>query len=159
MSPANVYRFFASKSLINQAVGRLLMGEIETAARDIAQRPEPAATRLRALLVALEKMTVERYIGDRKLHEMVAFALSENWPIVEEHIGHMREIIAQVIQDGVASGEFRPIDAGHAAGLVQTACIRWAHPMLMVECADMPSPSIDDMADFCLASLKPVTAA
>jgi len=154
MSPANVYRFFNSKAQINQAVGRILMGGIETAARAIAAKPRPAAARLKELLITVETMTAERYIGDRKLHEMVAFALSENWPIVEEHITHMRAIIEAIIRDGVASSEFAPVDAALAAGLVYTACIRWAHPGLMVECADTPSPTIEEMAAFCLAGLR-----
>jgi AcrR family transcriptional regulator len=154
MSPANVYRFFNSKAQINQAVGRLLMGGIEAAARAIAGTPQPAVERLRELLVTVEKMTAERYIGERKLHEMVAFALSENWPIVEEHITHMRAIIEGIVRDGVASGEFAPVDAVLAGALVYTACIRWAHPGLMVECADTPTPTIEEMADFCLAGLR-----
>src|SRR5512139_951498 len=67
MSPANVYRFFSSKSDIHVAVARQLMDEVEAAARKIAEGPGPAAERLRALVLGNEAMNAERYVADRKL--------------------------------------------------------------------------------------------
>src|SRR4030081_3397737 len=79
MSPANVYRFFDSKKAIHQAVARGLMGGVEEAARAIAARPGPAVAKLRELLATIHHMNSERYVGDSKLHEMVAVAMEENW--------------------------------------------------------------------------------
>ena len=50
MSPANVYRFFDSKKAIHEGVARALMGEVEVEAQRIADRPAPAAPRLRELM-------------------------------------------------------------------------------------------------------------
>src|ERR1700690_3294660 len=77
MSPANVYRFFDSKKAIHEGVARGLMSGVEDAAREIASRPGPAAPRLRELLTTVHRMNSERYVGDSKLHEMVAIALGE----------------------------------------------------------------------------------
>jgi AcrR family transcriptional regulator len=70
MSPANIYRFFGAKSEINEAVGRQLMEEVEVAIGRIAAGPGPASERLRALIKTNEAMNAERFIGDRKLHDM-----------------------------------------------------------------------------------------
>ena len=78
MSPANVYRFFDSKKSIHEGVARRLMGEVEVAAEAIARKPGPAAPRLRELLATVHRMNVERYVGDAKLHEMVAVAMEES---------------------------------------------------------------------------------
>jgi hypothetical protein len=54
----------------------------------------------------------------------------------------------------VAAGEFAPGDPELLAGLMQTACIRYCHPRLMVECGEDTEPNSDLMIDFCLAALK-----
>src|ERR1700747_309191 len=55
MSPANVYRFFESKKAIHEGVARSLMGEVETEAKRIADRPGPAAVRLLELRKTLHQ--------------------------------------------------------------------------------------------------------
>jgi AcrR family transcriptional regulator len=154
MSPANVYRFFSAKSEINQAVARQMMREVEEALRRIALGPGPATERLRALVTTNEAMNAARYVRDRKLHEMVEAALNENWPIIAEHIQNIDESLEIVIASGVQSGEFAPREPKLGARLVHTACIRYCHPRLMVECADHPAPTSGQMIDFCLAALK-----
>src|SRR5438445_13252011 len=79
MSPANVYRFFDSKRAIHEAVARRLMSEVEQAATTIAAEPGSATGRLRELLMTVHVMNKERFVGDSKLHEMVAIAMEEDW--------------------------------------------------------------------------------
>lgn len=154
MSPANVYRFFSAKSEINAAVARQLMGEVETGAKAIADGRGSASERLRALVLANEAMNAARYVADRKIHEMVEAALVENWPIIDEHVDRIDAIIESVIASGMESGEFAKGDAHMAARLVHTACIRYCHPRLMVECADRPAPTSAQMIEFCLSALR-----
>jgi AcrR family transcriptional regulator len=154
MSPANIYRFFSAKSEINAAVARLLMGEVETAAEAIAAGPGAAAERLRRLVVSSQAMNMERYVVDRKIHDMVEAAIQENWPTIDEHIQRIEAIFESVIRSGMEAGEFRRADPGLAAKLVCCACIRYCHPRLMVEFADNPEPTSDQMVDFCLAALR-----
>ncbi|MFO1103944.1 MAG: TetR family transcriptional regulator [Methylocystis sp.] len=154
MSPANVYRFFSAKSEINAAVARQLMSEVEQAAQGIAHGPGSAAERLRALILSNETMNAERYVADRKLHDMVEAALVENWPIISEHIDRIDAAIEDVIRSGMDSGEFVRGDAQLAARVVHTACIRYCHPRLMVECADRPVPTSAQMVEFCIAALR-----
>jgi AcrR family transcriptional regulator len=154
MSPANVYRFFSSKSEIHVAVARQLMGEVEFAARKVADGPGGAAARLREIILGNEKMNAERYLADRKLHEMVEAALDQQWPTIDEHIDRLDAILESVIAAGMASGEFAKGDPRRAAKLVHTACIRFCHPRLMVECGDRPEPTSEEMIAFCLAALR-----
>ncbi|MEK4035466.1 TetR family transcriptional regulator [Methylocystis sp. IM3] len=154
MSPANVYRFFGSKAEIHVAVARQLMSEVETAARRIAHGAGPAAQRLRALILSIESMNADRYIADRKLHDMVEAALDQHWPAIDEHIDRVDALFEAVIADGMESGEFARGDAQRAAKLVHAACIRFCHPRLMVESADRPEPTSAQMVEFCLAALR-----
>jgi AcrR family transcriptional regulator len=154
MSPANIYRFFTAKSEITAAVARLLMGEVEAAIDAIADGPGSAADRLARLIETNEAMNRERYIADRKLHDMVEAAIAEHWPIIAEHIAHIDAALERVIAAGMESGELPPGDAQLAARLVHTACIRYCHPRLQVECADQPGPSREEMVAFCLGALR-----
>ncbi|MBM3562284.1 MAG: TetR/AcrR family transcriptional regulator [Alphaproteobacteria bacterium] len=154
MSPANVYRFFGAKSEINAAVARQLMSEVEQAAQGIVRGSESAEERLRALILSNEAMNAERYVVDRKLHDMVEAAIDENWPIISDHIDRIDAAIEDIIRSGMERGEFAKGDAQLAARLVHAACIRYCHPRLMVECADRPVPTSAQMVEFCIAALR-----
>jgi AcrR family transcriptional regulator len=155
MSPANVYRFFDSKKAIHEGVARSLMGGVEDVAQRIADKPGPAAPRLRELLTTVHRMNCERYIGDAKLHEMVAIAMEESWEVCVAHMEHITETIGAVIGQGMASGEFEKADVPLAAMCACTAMIRFFHPQIIAQSAHKPGPSIDQMIDFILAGLAP----
>jgi len=155
MSPANVYRFFDSKKSINAGVARRLMGEVEQASQAIAARPGGAAgERLRELLTTIHRMNSDRYVGDSKMHEMVAVAMEENWDVCRAHMQGLIGEIANVIASGVASGEFRVPDVGIAAMCICASMTRFFHPQLIAESADKPGPTLDQMIDFVIAGLS-----
>jgi AcrR family transcriptional regulator len=155
MSPANVYRFFDSKKAIHEGVAHTLMGGVEEAAEAIAARRGPAAQRLRELLTTIHRMNSERYVGDSKLHEMVAIAMEESWQVCVAHMERITQTIGGVIADGVASGEFWAPDVPLSAVCSCTAMMRFFHPQMIAQCADKPGPSLDQMIDFVLAGLAP----
>jgi len=154
MSPANVYRFFDSKKSINAGVARRLMGQVEQASQAIVVSRGSAAGRLRKLLTTVHQMNSARYVGDSKMHEMVACAMEENWDVCRAHMEFIIGLIANVIASGVASGEFRVPDAGTAAMCTCAAMVRFFHPQLIAESADKPGPTLDQMIDFVIAALR-----
>jgi AcrR family transcriptional regulator len=153
MSPANVYRFFDSKKSINLGVARRLMGQVEAESQAIAEAPGSAAKRLRELLATIHRMNADRYVGDTKMHEMVAVAMEENWDVCRPHIEFIIGIIAKVIADGIVSGEFQVSDADLAAACTCTAMVRFFHPQLIAEGADMPGSTLDQTIDFVIGGL------
>jgi len=155
MSPANVYRFFDSKKSIHEGVARVLMGEVEVEAQRIADRPGPAAVRLRELMKTVHRMNSERYVGDSKLHEMVAIAMEENWDVCVCHMQLVTQTMGSVIAQGVVTGEFEVVDLQEAALCCCTGMIRFFHPQMIAQCANKPGPTIDQMIDFLLAGLAP----
>jgi AcrR family transcriptional regulator len=155
MSPANVYRFFDSKKSIHEGVARSLMGEVEQAAQTIAAQPGPAAARLRELMTSIHHMNAERYVGDSKMHEMVAIAMEEDWDVCVTHMQLITETIGSVIAQGAATGEFEVRDIPLAAMCACTGMIRFFHPQMIAQCATKPGPSIDEMIDFIIAGLSP----
>ena len=155
MSPANVYRFFDSKKAIHEGVARVLMSEVEVEAQRIARTRGPATARLRELMNTVHRMNAERYVGDSKLHEMVAIAMEEDWDVCVAHMELITETIGGVIAEGAATGEFEVTDVPLAAMCACTGMIRFFHPQMIAQCANKPGPSIDEMIDFIVAGLSP----
>ena len=154
MSPANVYRFFDSKKSITAGVARRLMGEVEQASQVIVRKPESAAARLCELLETMHRMNRERYAGNSKMHEMVAVAMEENWDVCQKHVDCLIGVTADVIGDGVTSGEFHTPDIGGAALCVLTAMLRFIHPQFIAEFVDKPTATFDQMIDFVITGLS-----
>lgn len=153
MSPANVYRFFDSKKAIHEGVARRLMSEVESAAEDIAAKDAPAVERLRELLATVSRMNAERFVGDAKIHEMVAIAMEESWNVCETHIQHIVVTIGEVIADGAKAGQFKVTNIEIASKIVCAAMLRFFHPQMIEQSARKPGPTLDQMIDFIIAGL------
>ena len=85
---------------------------------------------------------------------MVAVAMEENWDVCQKHIDCLIGVTADVIGDGVASGEFHTPDTGRAALCVLTAMLRFIHPQFIAEFVDKPTATFDQMIDFVITGLK-----
>ena len=156
MSPANVYRFFDFKKAIHEGVARVLMGEVEDAAKAVAAKREifgQQAPRTDDQYPSHENS--ERYVGDAKLHEMVEIAMKDDSDACVAHMQLVTETIGSVIAEGAASGEFAVQDVPLAAMCACTAMIRFFHPQMIAQSINKPGPSIDQMIDFVLAGLAP----
>ena len=153
MSPANIYRFFDSKKSIHEGVARRLMAEVEDAADAIAAKPTPPRERMKELLATVSIMNAERFVGDSKIHEMVAIAMEESWDACDAHIQRIVMAIGAVIADGTKSGAFNVKDIELAAKCVCAGMLRFFHPQMIEQSAKKPGPSLDQMIDFIIAGL------
>src|SRR5262245_40621038 len=115
MSPANVYRFFASKSDINNAICERLLAEEEAAVPGISRMRLPASERLKLVIIELNRRSIENFTDNKRVHEMVVVALEERWDAIRAHIHRISDVMASIIADGIAAGEFRQQDTKRAA--------------------------------------------
>ena len=95
MSPANVYRFFDSKKAIHEGVARGLMGEVETRRSGSPRSPGRRRPACASCMKTIHRMNSERYVGDSKLHEMVAIAMEEDWDVCVAHMELITETIGE----------------------------------------------------------------
>ena len=153
MSPANIYRFFDSKKAIHEGVARRLMAEVEDAAEVIAAKPTPPVERMKELLATVSVMNAERFVGDAKIHEMVAIAMEESWDVCDAHIQRIVMAIGAVIADGARAGVFKVTDIELGSKCVCAAMLRFFHPQMIEQSAKKPGPSLDQMIDFIIAGL------
>jgi len=136
MSSANVYRFFASKSAINDAVCRRLMARMEAEMRAVAAGPGSAAARLEALILSTHRRNRDLLTQERRVHDMVDAAIAESWEAVEAHKQACNAIFAGLVREGIAAGEFSPVADPELMGeTVGSACCSLFHPTLIAQCA------------------------
>src|SRR6478752_116755 len=134
MSPANVYRFFASKVDIHQAIcGRMLAASYQQAF-DICHLPVSASDRLGRFVRGQYQMTLETMLDQEKVHEMVIVAIERDWHVIEKHIDSIHALIADVIREGIASGEFADQDPEVASRCFGAATINLCHPQMVAQC-------------------------
>lgn len=161
MSPANVYRFFASKSAINEAIAARMLSQFEAGAWAIARGEGSATERLPRLLRYLHSQHMAMFFQEKRLHDMVTAAMAEHWGVVQRFVRAVTDAIRHVLMDGMAAGEFARLDPERTALTVKRALMLWNHPHLVEECLarqDSPedlSAALEDMIAFILRALRP----
>jgi AcrR family transcriptional regulator len=110
MSSANVYRFFASKSQINEAICDRIISDLEGQLHRIVVAHASASERLTRFIEHVARHTAETYVQEKRVHDMVVVAMEEHWGAIERHLKVTRAMIADIIASGIASGEFAPQD-------------------------------------------------
>ena len=155
MSPANIYRFFKSKAEIHEALAERLLSAGERIARDIAALPASAGERLRQFVMSQHQFTVETMFDEEKIHEMVVVAMENQWAVIEKHIDREREIVAEIIQDGINAGEFLEQDAMVAAKCFCSAMACLVHPQMVAQCPPNNNRATpEQLVNFMLRALR-----
>lgn len=155
MSPANVYRFFPSKSALMEALCARLIAEMEMRPFEIVRRQIPIEERLVLFIEQIYRHSRENLIDHRKVHEMVAVAMEEQWQAIRGHIDRMTAALGELIADGIARGELPPQDPVRVGKIVHTAIVAFCHPILVAEKADDEDQvRPQEMAAFLLKALK-----
>ena len=155
MSPANIYRFFASKVEIHQAVCGRMLGASYMQAYEISRLPVSAEERLRRYVNAQYKMTLEVLLDDQKVHEMVIVALERDWGVIDKHIDRMHDLIADVISEGIEAGEFRKQDPVVASRCFGAATVILCHPQMVAQCLAKTNRAMpEDLIDYAIRALK-----
>ena len=132
MSSANIYRFFASKAAITEAVLEKVTGEVIEEARVVAADPDLGAeAKLRRVIRICNGAICERCLADSRMHAMIHAAIEENWQVIRRHKAALREVTAAIIADGARTGEFDVADPGLAALCFQHAMMSSLHPMIV----------------------------
>ena len=153
MSPANVYRFFDSKKSINEAVAELLLAGIEAELDAIARSGTLPSTRLAEFLRTLARLSDERFMTNSRVNDMVEDAMTESWSVCVRYVENVKAMVARIVEDGRASGEFSVEDAGVGAACVKATMTCFMHPTMMALSAGLGRPDIEEVISFTLRGL------
>ena len=107
-------------------------------AREIARRPVSATERLEAYAVEILASSCNEFVQEKRLYEIVVLCVEERTQLVMPHLADMRGILASIIQDGVASGEFHVDNVEEAAEAVFNALCKFHHPQMVGQHLSQP---------------------
>jgi AcrR family transcriptional regulator len=155
MSPANIYRFFASKTEIHQALCARMLAANYQQAYEISRLPLSATERLRRYAHAQHKLTVETMLDEEKVHEMVVVAIEREWHVIEKHIDRIVQLLTEIIRDGIEAGEFAEQDPEVAARCFDASLITLCHPQMVAQClAKQNRAAPGDLIEYAIKALK-----
>jgi len=131
MSAGNIYRFFASKLDIAEAIARKFNVEIYQEYARIARTDLPATERLIQYFTYGMETTFHKLDSDAKILE-VAEVLAENRPLfANEELAQERIYLIEILEGGVARGEFKPMpDPAFTAEMLQVMTMKFRYPQL-----------------------------
>jgi AcrR family transcriptional regulator len=133
MSPANVYRFFASKNAIVEAICQRCLSELEERMWATARSRAPAAARMEKLFLEIFNYHKDNLITEKRVHDIVLVAMENNWDAIEAHTKTMCTVIEVIVRDGIESGTFEPVDPRATAELIKRSMLHYCHPLMVAE--------------------------
>lgn len=155
MSPANVYRFFPSKTAIVSTICSRCLCESEAEVAAAVKGEGSPQERILAAHLAIMRYHKEKFLEERRLHDMVLVAIENNWDAIEAHKKRLAGIIAGVLAEGIAAGVFVPHDPRTVSQFIQSACLRFCHPVLVAQNIDEDlEASLRDNLIFILRSIE-----
>ncbi|NNG69111.1 TetR family transcriptional regulator [Rhizobium laguerreae] len=155
MSPANIYRFFTSKVEIHQALCGRMLAMCYQIAYDVRHQPASASERLRRYVETQYQWTLDVMLDETKVHEMIIVAIERDWHVIEKHIDRVHDLIAEIIAEGIASGEFAEQDPVVASRCFGAATNTLCHPQMVAQClAKTNRASVDELIDYVIRALK-----
>ncbi len=130
VSHGSVYRHFASKAALRDAVLRGWLERTMAPLQVIANGKAAPPTRLRQWLGALREAKRDKALGDPELFATYGALAADAREVISEHVEHMQDQIASIIAAGVASGDFRKVEARATALTIFDATTRFHYPGL-----------------------------
>jgi AcrR family transcriptional regulator len=134
MSPANVYRFFASKDAIVEAFCKRCLSEVEEKAWAVARSKAPAAQRMERLILEILAYHKENLVTEQRVNELVVAAIEHSWDAIRAHKRIMQNVAELILRDGIEAGEFESVDPRDTADLIMRSVVVFTHPLLVGQC-------------------------
>jgi hypothetical protein len=63
-------------------------------------------------------------------------AIELSWDAIKAHKEIMRAAVETILREGIASGEFEPVEPQETARLILCSVVAFTHPMMVAECLD-----------------------
>ncbi len=132
MSAANLYRYFHNKLDIGANLAcDCLAAKRELLQAIVHQNERCAAERLHDVVLQALTYTYEQWADNPRMNEMVNAICKERMDIVEEHRRGEHLLLVELLEDGVARGEFQVVDLDDTATAIATAITAFNVPLLM----------------------------
>jgi AcrR family transcriptional regulator len=136
VSHGSVYRHFPSKAALREAVLRSWLERSHAPVTQAAKAGGPAPARLRNWLTTLFEAKRHKALDDPELFATYSVLVGDASGVIGEHVTKMVNEVAGILRDGIAAGEFTPVDDIElTATTVLNATIRFHNPKFAAEWA------------------------
>jgi AcrR family transcriptional regulator len=131
MSAGNIYRFFASKIDIAEAMARKLNLEINQETAALARGKGSGPEKLRRLNSVTLHRTFDKLASDAKILEVAEVLSHERPSFANEEMAQERVHMVRILEQGIAEGDFAPMEnPNFVAEMVQAATMKFKYPQL-----------------------------
>lgn len=131
MSAGNIYRFFASKIDIAEAMARKLNMEINAQNAALARGKGTAPEKMRAFHLHALRTTFAKLDGDAKILEVAEVLARERPTFANEELAQERVYLVQILEQGIAEGDFASMNnPNFIAEMMQSALMKFRYPQL-----------------------------
>ncbi|OEO30280.1 TetR family transcriptional regulator [Devosia insulae DS-56] len=140
VSHGSVYRHFDSKIALRDAVVEGWLKRTSDPLAAIATSGQAPAQRLRLWFSTLLMLKREKVKGDPELFSVSRTIFAEAREVVARHVDTLVGQLETIIVDGIASGDFRPVDPRATAQAMFDATARFHDP---AHGAEWSAPDVD----------------
>ncbi|HZP20562.1 MAG TPA: TetR family transcriptional regulator [Bauldia sp.] len=144
VSHGSVYRHFASKAALRDAVTERWLARVDRPLARIAAEDAPAPERLRRWFDTLIATKRQKARTEPELFATYRAILADSADAIRAHVGTLVGQIARIIADGIRRGEFAALDPDRTARALFDATARFHAPVHVGEWSD---PAIDRTFD------------
>lgn len=151
-----IYKFFRSKNAIGEAVCAKILHDIHDTVRRMATGDGPARDKLMALFRITLQESLRMFFAERKLHDLVARSLMENWAPITLYQDRMRSVIMHILDEGLSDGSFDgSIDRTGSCEALVSALRPFAHPTILEQTINEDlDAKAEAVGQFCLRAVE-----
>jgi AcrR family transcriptional regulator len=157
MSHANVYRYFATKAVLIDAVIAQWLKPLELSLRDIADGPDPAYDKIEHICAVIFRNYRDKLETDPHWFAIFATATEKGRGVARKHRARIRDEIQRAIEEGVSNALFTAGNRRQLVAFVFDAFHRFIHPVSIRLDGDIPRHEMnlrfDRVADAALRAM------
>jgi len=133
MSPANVYKFFASKNELVQAVAELNIAMLQGAIVKSIKEEKKGCSRIRAFVLAIYRFHQNKLRAEHEIYRLILAAHDEQWRCLVNFKTVLHGILTEILEGEFEAKELSHLEASIEAGVVLDSLAWIINPLLMFE--------------------------
>jgi len=143
LSHAAIYRYFASKDDLIDAVTGAWLKTVETQLAGVADSPDPADDKLERMMLLVARLYRERQDSEPFLYAAWLAAIAERRAVVRRHRRRLRGLIERVIEEGRSTELFRARSNERLVTFLNDALHRFVDPVAIAGDRDVDRGELD----------------
>lgn len=136
VSHGTIYRHFASKVALRDAVAERWLHRVSAPLATIAEESGSATERLHRWLRQLMTLKRQKVLDDPEMFATYSAIAEAARDVVQAHVDELLGQLTQIIESGISTQEFKVADPKQVARAVFQATIRFHHPAHASEWGD-----------------------